>query len=190
MIFSGWLCEGFHYYLHCGRLSGHFLESSAFSEIPRRRDHFLDWWGAIACDGMDSSLSIDPGIRVCLPNTITSGAYPCRTLSAFLACVHWFKTLWSVVYSWMLCSRSIFTNISWRNRPCLSILPFCQWASGQMVVGFMDMVCMYWENSSLFSSVPESTWISWGAPAQLIQCWLRRWITSWVVCDGAIIATW
>ena len=38
-----------------------------------------------SCDGMDSSLSTDPGTLACFPNTITSGAYPCLMLREFLA---------------------------------------------------------------------------------------------------------
>ena len=50
----------------------------------------------------------------------------------------------------MGCSRSIRVSICWRNFPCLSIFPFCQWAIGHVVspfipkqVNFMATGCQF-----------------------------------------------
>ena len=92
----------------------------------------------------------------------------------------------------------LLESICCRNPPCRSTFPFCQWASGAAVVPRMEKRCRNCWNSSLLSSVPESTFISCGAPAQFSQfLWrqhgneyrrLQTWY-NWKLCPRLLVHT-
>ena len=145
---------------------------------------------ARACAGSWLSLHTDPGNRVCLPNTSTSGAKPFLMLNAFFACV---QCASAVCISWeslMGCSRSYLLSISASICPCRSAFPFCQCASVLIVVHFTLHCCMNWANSSAFSSVAASTSNSFGLPAHENQLWTIMSMACSTERFGAYLATW
>ena len=77
-----------------------------------------------------------------------------------------------------------------RTAPCLSALPFWNRASTLVVVTLMLWDCANRVNSSELYSVPGSTSISCGAPAQLSHIWIRYWISAFEDWSGALHAVW
>ena len=180
-------------------LSAWWYAILAFSRRARFRRNMIPWASslmALSWAETSSLLTLEPGILELLPNTNTSGEKPLRMLKVFFAWVHWMR---ACCMSWterIGFSASILVSMDWRIWPCLSLLPFCQWAFGHVTILLTS--CL-WRNSSNFSlvnSVAESMIIAFGGPAHwnhaseifctacsaaLLWCWYRNMVVGGLI---------